>query len=381
MDDIWKSTKFTGQIEGGISYDPSRGPDSYNFGQLFTDKGNTVELNQALLTMERDTDPMATDWDLGFKLQGLFGSDARYVHYLGEFTHVTDDRDQPEILEANVSVHMPIAFASGIDLKVGQFPTPEGYEVINASGNPFYSHSYIFNFGLPFVATGATAVAHVNATLDIYAEVDTGLNTTFGDGDYNKEPAGLAGFGLNNLMGGKVTVVALSHFGPEDSTKVIGGAANHYWRFLNDAVITYKPNMKLTLTTEVNYSREDYFHAEAYGVAQYAAYPLTDTVTFNARGEVFRDSENFFVAGFPGNQDYVNAQLGNPTTALFADKPGTYSEATLGLAIAPKVPGPLTGLTIRPEVRYDRSLNNSRPYAGNKDDGALTVATDVIVGF
>ena len=380
MQDIFSSTKFTAQVEAGFSYDPSRGPNSYNFGQLFTDHGNTGQLNQVLLTAERDTDPMATGFDFGFKLQGMYGSDARYTHYLGEFTHVTDERYQPEILEANVSVHVPLAFASGIDLKVGQFATPEGYEVISGSGNPFYTHSYIFNFGLPFVATGALAVAHVNSMLDVYLEADTGLNTTFGSGDENREPAGLAGFNLT-LMGGKLTALALSHFGPENATKVLGNAANKYFRYLNDAVITYKPSDKLTLVTEVNYSREDYFHAEAYGVAQYASMPLSPIVTLNLRGEVFRDSENFFVAGFPGNQDFVNVQLGNPSTAIFASKPGTYSEATVGLTISPKTSTPLASLAIRPEVRYDRSLNNSRPYAGNKDDGALTVAVDAILSF
>lgn len=383
MDDFIKSIKYTGQVEGGISYNPQRPPDAINFGQLFTDHANTVQLNQLLLTAERDTDPNATDWDFGFKLQGAYGSDVRYTHYLGEFTETTDDRYQPEILEANVSVHAPVsALSGGLDLKVGQFATPEGYEVINASGNPFYSHSYIFFYGLPFVTTGALAVAHVSATLDLYAEADTGLNTTFGSGDNNGEPAGLAGFGLNGLMGGKLTVLALSHFGPENATRAIGDAANHAFRFLNDATVTYKPNTKLTLVTDVNYSRDDYFHAEAWGVAQYAGYPLSDQVTLNGRAEVFRDSENFFVANFHGNDDYAHFQLGGSDySGIFAGRAGTYSEATLGLSISPKAPSPVTTLTFRPEVRYDHSLDNRRPYGGNSDNGQLTVAADMILGF
>lgn len=383
MSEFLKSIKYTAQVEGGISFNPHPPQDSINFGQLFTDHANTVQLNQVLLTAERDTDPAATDWDFGFKLQAAYGSDVRYTHYLGEFTHVTDDRYQPEILEANVSVHMPIAFSSGIDLKVGQFSTPEGYEVINASGNPFYSHSYIFFYGLPFVATGALAIMHVNPTLDLYAEADTGLNTTFGDGDENSEPAGLAGFGLNALMGGKLTVLALSHFGPENSTKLLGNAANHYFRFLNDVTITYKPNAKLTLVTDVNYSREDYFKAQAYGVAQYASTPITDTITLNGRAEFFRDEENFFVANFRRNDDFVNLQLGNNVPgAIFAPaSQNTYSEFTLGLSIAPKVPAPIASLTFRPEIRYDRSLGYSRPYNGGADKGAFTMAADMILGF
>ena len=42
----------------------------------------------------------------------------------------------------------------GTDVKFGQYPTPLGDEVIDATGNTFYSHSYIFNYGLPFKHTG-----------------------------------------------------------------------------------------------------------------------------------------------------------------------------------------------------------------------------------
>ena len=44
-----------------------------------------------------------------------------------------------------------------MDAHVGLFPTPLGYEVIDPSANPFYSHSYIFQFGLPFKHTGVLA--------------------------------------------------------------------------------------------------------------------------------------------------------------------------------------------------------------------------------
>jgi hypothetical protein len=38
-----------------------------------------------------------------------------------------------------------------------------------------------------------------------------------------------------------------------------------------------------------------------------------------------------------------------------------------GLTIKPTVPAPLTGLTIRPEVRYDRSLNGTHPFNDSSD--------------
>src|SRR5471032_2988436 len=64
---------LSAQIEAGITGNPA-GPKN-NFGQLFTDKPNTVLLNQILLTANKPLDPKATDFDWGFKLQGMYGSD------------------------------------------------------------------------------------------------------------------------------------------------------------------------------------------------------------------------------------------------------------------------------------------------------------------
>ena len=51
------------------------------------------------------------------------------------------------------------------------------------------------------------------------------------------------------------------------------------------------------------------------------------------------------------------------------------------MTIKPKVPKPLTGLMIRPEVRYDRSLNNTTPFNDSSQRGQFTAGIDVIVTF
>ena len=80
------------------------------------------------------------------------------------------------------------------------------------STNPFYSHSYIFQFGLPFKHTGALTVTHVNGTLDIYAGIDTGTNTTFGPlGDNNGAVGGLGGFNLT-FLDGNLTILGADPF-------------------------------------------------------------------------------------------------------------------------------------------------------------------------
>src|SRR6266571_742960 len=77
------------------------------------------------------------------------------------------------ILKAHALFHLPWLTTGGIDVKVGQYVTLEGTEVIYAPDNLLYSHSYIFNFGIPFKHTGIMTTTHVNPVLDVYAGIDT----------------------------------------------------------------------------------------------------------------------------------------------------------------------------------------------------------------
>lgn len=370
------------QIEAGIiGYpDASRG-NNRAFGQLFTDHTNQAQLNQVLLTASKVIDPKATDFDWGFKLQGLYGSDARITHFVGELDRTIGDRYQLDVVEANVSLHIPVLTEGGLDFKIGQYVTPLGAETIDPSTNAFYSKSYIFNFGIPLKHTGFYGTLHTTPVLDLWGGLDTGSQTSFGQGqgDNNSAVAGLFGFGLN-LMDGALTVLALSHIGSETSYRVVQ-KANDYLRYENDIVVTYKATDALTLVSEFNYIHDDFADASGGGFAQYAAYALNDTVTLNGRAEVYRDDKGFFVAAFPGNLDFINAERGNAATVLGNSVGKTFGALTFGVTWKPPVPAPIQGLIIRPEIRYDRSLTDAKPYNGFNDQGAFTLGADVIVQF
>ncbi len=384
---------LSAQIEGGITFNPA-GPKE-NFGQLFTDRANQPILNQVLLTANKPLDPKATDFDWGFKLQAMYGADARYTHFLGELDRAIgpDSRNQVDLVEANALFHFQVLTVGGIDLKAGQYSTPLGYETIDPSGNPFYSHSYIFNFGLPFKHTGFLTTTHVSPLLDVYLGLDTGANTTFGPrGDENSAIAFIGGFGFN-LMNGDLTVLALTHIGPENASRafLLGYNVDGFYRYYNDVVVTYKASDKLTLVTELNWVRDDVLGttnsgipkpANAFGAAQYVSYTLTDSLTLNARAEVYRDDNGVFVLAYPGNRDFVNFELQVfPNGVRGAPYPTTYGEITLGVTYKPDVPAPISGLLLRPEVRYDRSLADTHPYNRGNDNGSFTVASDIVLTF
>ena len=388
----WDTLTITGHVEAGITGNGDNPADGINFGHLFTDKANEPLLNQAMLTIQRPLDPKATGYDFGFKFQSMFGSDARYTHFLGEFDESINGRTQFDIVEAHALFHLPWLTSGGVDLKVGQYVTLEGAEVIYAPDNLLYSHSYIFNFGIPFKHTGFMTTTHVNPVLDIYAGLDTGVNTTFGNsfncftcGDNNTAVAFHGGIGLN-LLDGALTILGSTHIGPENpnvSSVVLAGVnPNSALRSLNDITAVWKVNDKFTLITDLNYIRDDGFNATGGGVAQYFAYTINDWLKLVGRGEIWRDNNGFFVGSFPGNLDFVKFEHGDPTAIAFGGGATTYGALTLGLNIKPPgVPPTFDGLVIRPEIRYDTSLNGTTPFGAGTKSSQFTFGGDIIIPF
>jgi hypothetical protein len=198
-----------------------------------------------------------------------------------------------------VQLPLPVLAERGIDVRIGMFSTPIGYETSDASVNPFYSHSYIFNFGTPQKHTGVLTTTHVTL-LNVYLGIDSGVNTFLGccRADNNGAPAGIAGFALN-MMEGNLTLQALTHVGPEDPVLGLHRLtprfnANTYMRYLSDVALTWPVNADITMVSEANWIRDDFLGylqtgkpspANGYGFAQYFSYRVSDTVTFNARAE------------------------------------------------------------------------------------------------
>ena len=414
--DFFTGIEYHVQGEAGIlgnTLNPSQGlnREGYNFGSLYEDHANTPILNQILLTATKAVDPKATGYAFGFTLQGLYGSDMRSNHFLGIGTYFMGrDRNQLNVVQAFLAGHLPLFTAGGVDVKLGLFTSPQGYETLDPSTSPFYSHSYTYNYGVTFNHTGILTTTHINPKLDIYLGVDTGNQTTFGipNGDPNGQPAGFVGFGLNNLLNDKLTVLALSHIGPEQAyPRFFNGVLNANdptagsdLRYYNDVVFTYKVNDALTSVTELNYTRDEYGFgngpATSYSVAQYFGYTFGKIYTANFRAEVYRDSQNFFVStptdnsGIAKGEQGIASSLISPT--LFAPnglQGTTYADFTLGLTIKPDVPKPLALVLLRPEIRYDRvvagaaAFNNSTNYGGNMNGsrGQFTFGGDVVIGF
>ena len=363
-----------GWVESGFTGNVDAPKDNQNFGRLFDDRSNEFVMNQAVITAERALDPKG-GFDWGFKLQFLFGTDAHFIHSLGMRNHRTGNGlYRADIPEAYLNLHLPIFTEGGIDLKLGKFVTLEGAETIDPRTNPFYSHTYIFNFGIPFNHTGALFTLYATKWLNVLAGVTRGVNTSIDDN--NDAPAFHGGIGLH-LNEEKFVVSAATHIGPETPGN------DHDLRYLNTITTTWKITDKLTSITDLNYTHDAGADADAYGLAQYLTYAINDKITAKIRGELWRDDKGFYVAQFANPQDSFRGLAGesiiDPRTV--GGGRTTYGALTLGLDIKVPVPKPFTGLTIRPELRVDHSFSDTRPFNDSSDDTMFTAALDVLVTF
>lgn len=366
--------KIYGWVEAGFTGNPEAPRDRQNFGRLFDDRSNEPVANQLALTIERALEAK-NGFDWGFKLQGLFGTDARYIHSLGLFDReMSSSLYQPDISEAYLSLHLPVLSAGGVDVKLGNFVTLEGIETIDPRTNAFYSHTYIFNFGIPINHTGALFTVHANSWLDVIVGGTRGVNTSVEDN--NDAPAFHGGLSLN-LCEGKLLIAGSTHVGPETPRN------NRDLRYLNDLALTWKISEKLTALTDLNFTRDRAVDADAYGVAQYFIYAPNSWLAFKVRGEIWRDDSGFFVAQYAGPSDPLRALAGDAVMdpRTIGTTGTTYGAFTIGLDLKPPVPKPFAALVIRPEVRVDHSLSGSRPFNDSSDATMFTAALDVILSF
>ena len=368
--------KISGWIDSGVTFNPDSPQSNQNFGRLFDDRANEPLLNQIVINFERALVSQPGEFDWGFKLQFMYGSDARFIHSLGLFDRTAHEILQPDLVEAYLNLHFPVITEGGLDLKLGKFVTLEGAEVIDPRTNFFYSHTYIFNFGIPFNHTGALATFHASKLLDLYAGLTRGVNTSIDDNNDSLAFDGGVGF---NLLDGKVTALASTHIGPETPND------NRHNRYLNDLTITAKPAKNFTSITDLNYIYDEAAEATGYGVAQYFIYTINDVFSVGVRGEIWRDADAFYVASFAENDDAADDLLrGGSVTADPRTVGGgktTYGAVTLGLNVKPRVPKPAASLVIRPELRFDRALNGTRPFNDSSDSNQFTAGIDVIITF
>ncbi|WP_370517903.1 outer membrane beta-barrel protein [Saccharibacter sp. 17.LH.SD] len=368
-------------VEGGAMGNSGHPRNGMNFGQLLPSRSGQPTLDQIAITLTKPVDPIGGGYGLGVNLQLLYGSDSRSYVISGISDRWLNNRNQITPTVANIALHMPWLTHEGLDAQVGIFPSPMGVEVLNPTARAFYTLSYTAQYSNPFEHVGALFQWHLNKHYTAIFGIDAGNQMSFGKGNNNGEPAGYVGFSGSSLFGGALSFTYLLRVGPEDARRSLGAVRAHSaQRFWNDLNATWQISPKWSLTGEFTQVHDEGMHADTWSGVVWGGYAATSTLTLNVRGEVYRDSTGQMVVQYPDNEGYAHALLGLPARTYTAP-PTTYGDLSFNAVWRPNVGHHIKIFQVRPEIRFDRALNGTRPFSDFDRRGRILFGGDVTVGF
>ena len=226
--------KISGWIDSGITFNPDSPQDNQNFGRFFDDRANEPLLNQTGNQFRTRAGAAARRVRLGFQI-AIHVRKRRALHsFAWSVQRHGGYLDRPAGSGRSVSQSSLSHYHARVAsiLKLGKFVTLEGAETIDPRTNFFYSHTYIFNFGIPFNHTGGATTFHATKWLDLTPDVTRGVNTSIDD---NNDSRLLFTAGSDSTFRWQTDdSCAPPHIGPETPND------NHDQRYLNCITTTWK---------------------------------------------------------------------------------------------------------------------------------------------
>ncbi|MFA5984644.1 MAG: porin [Methylococcaceae bacterium] len=394
-----------GWANAGITYNATNSRNGFNGTVTFNDRDSEVQLNQLNLFVQRAVATEGSSWDIGGRFDVLFGTDAVFTQAYGApatdintgailnrnsydltLLNGSDNRFYDLALpQAYLETYIPVG--NGLNVKIGHFYTPIGYEVVTAPDNFFQSHAYTFQYGEPFTHTGILGNYTFNDNWSGLAGVVTGSATGGWDGGFDRQLGNFAGIGGATWTStDKATSANVAGtFGTSSET------SNQIYS-LYSIVLKHDVTQKTHLVLQHDHGFADgvltaaggHVAAEWYGINSELFYDINDELKAGFRGEWFRDQNGFRVFSPQRIASGFNARSGSSYAGNINDLTGSvgngasYYEFSAGINWKPK-----KWINLRPQVRYDfvDSKNGIvAPFANGKKDQFL-FSTDVVVSF
>jgi hypothetical protein len=363
-----------GFLDAGAGLNPDSPVTRFNGPVGYDDRSNELQLNQVYLTAERLT-KVENDCgiDYGYRADLLYGTDNRYVRTIpgSEWDSSWNNGNR------FYGLAMPQLYGqlqyNKLTLESGHFYAPCGYEVPNADGNFFYSHSYGFLYGMPTTLTGAFATYKVKDKLLVNFGMDTGWNEFK---SLNGKPNYMAGVNWTSAdKDGRINVTSEFFIGNTqpsgiDSTRTefctditVKLACN--WTYVMENTWGHD-NDTASSTVPVTRTGPGFGPASWFGWTNYLLYNINDCWAAGLRYEWFQDLDGAVVT-----QD-------GPPTIL---EPGsTWNDVTMGLNWKPN-----KNVTCRSEVRWDWASNSApaglKPFDSGAKNSQFLWGNDIIVRF
>jgi hypothetical protein len=317
---------------------------------MFNDYPNTVQLNQAWFFLEKAVDNGGCGFDWGFRADYIYGTDGPDTQAFGG---PDANWDNPWDAGGYYGHAIPQLYAevayNKLSAKIGHFYTICGYEVVQATGNFFYSHAFTMYNAEPFTHTGILAQYDMSDRLTLWGGWTQGWDTGFWN---NGGDTFLGGFSVgltDNVTATYTTTMGDFGFGGTDSTG-----------YSQSIVVDVQLTDRLNYVFLSDYVDNDLFANGArdpldkrWSIVNYLFYDITECVAAGVRYEYYEEEGGADAILAPGMMG------GNHVNAV-----------TVGLNVKPHA-----NVIIRPEVRFEEF-----DPAADRDDQTL-FAVDAIFTF
>src|SRR5579871_205423 len=376
--DWWKKSgiQIYGWLNGGFNTSTSKQGGYSTYPEAYAERGNSVQLDQEVLYIERQPNTVQTDHiDWGFRISPLYGLDYRFTTAKGYWSHQLLGKNQEngfDVPMAYFDLYVP-QIAKGMDIRIGRYISLPDIEAQLAPNNYTYSHSLLYTF-------------------DCYTQ--TGINTTTKLSDHWMIQLGVS------------PGCDVAPWVKQDRKLTLNACGSYTWRTgldqvylcdntLNDGNYAYNNLSAYYLTWYHKFSTKSHWHTATESWYQYEKHtpnvnnPLgANLIETNANGaycnndyEVTCFAPEWAIVNYLVDQlsahDYLTIR-----NEYFDDIKGQrtgfrtrYSEHLVGW-------GHWVGSTVlvRPELRWERSYDVTA-YDNGTRKNQLTFACDMILFF
>jgi Putative beta-barrel porin-2, OmpL-like. bbp2 len=376
-----RGVRIYGNMAASLTFNPNSPVDRFNGPVTWTDRSNEAQLNQLWFGAEKATDGSDGCWDIGGKIDTMYGTNARFCTAAGFENSINSGQSFYGIAVPNMYAEVA---KNDLKVKVGRFASPVGYFGIDTTGNFFNALPITYQYGEPFTHTGALATWTANDHLTVASGVTRGWDNWDGTGFGAQH---LGWIGMATITGNNDG--AFTYFGhwskePNELTDANNNVFSS--RYVQSLVYTKKLTDKLNYVFQSDYgtqlaAKANGQNAEWYGVNQYLFWQQNDCWTWGANFEWFRDDDGFRVGTL------LPALPGSDFRGLPAGRNG-YIGDFYQITVGPKWQ-PRENLFVRPNLRWDwfeGTLDGAKNTAGQPfDDGnkdnQFIFATDVYFTF
>jgi hypothetical protein len=318
---------------------------------LFNTRPDEIQLHQAWLFAQKSIDT-ADGFDIGGRIDYIYGTDGPNTQSFGTGARGWDNSwdSGSDYGHAIPQLYFEAGYGD-LSVKMGHFYTIIGWEVVQATGNFFYSHAYTFNNSEPFTHTGALATYNLSEDVTVWGGYVLGWDSGFDDnGD-----AFLGGVSAQVTEDLKLIYAAVGGRFGED--RFAGNSRGYMHSIVADYAVS--DNLQYIFQSDL-LDTENNAQAglvNTIGINQYLIYTLSDCWAVGGRYEWY-NNEGIYTA--------------------FGDETDIHA-LTAGVNYRPHA-----NLIVRPEIRWDWVDDTTvltRDVLEDGDDQQFTFGMDTIITF